>query len=151
MLGIEQNVIGEGRELRQSIRGYKEEELMDRLLQMRKRGAATAKLARSSIEGLQMLITNRKPSNRFLPLLVDLRNIYGQYNLAIAQYVILSRSSLGRANGRNDGLKLRAIAMGPALSHGQNVLKANKRMEWEMHMGDRPPKIFSSFSGNQNI
>jgi hypothetical protein len=42
---------------------------------------------------------------------------------------------------RNDGVKLRAIAMGQALSHGQAVLKANKRMEWIMSMGETPPKI----------
>jgi len=42
---------------------------------------------------------------------------------------------------RNDGVKLRAISMGQALSHGQSVLKANKRMEWTMSMGETPPKI----------
>jgi len=31
--------------------------------------------------------------------------------------------------------------MGQALSHGQAVLKANKRMEWIMSMGETPPKI----------
>lgn len=43
--------------------------------------------------------------------------------------------------GSNDGLKLRAISMGQALSHGQAVLKANKKMEWIMAMGRTPPKI----------
>jgi hypothetical protein len=43
--------------------------------------------------------------------------------------------------GSNDGVKLRAISMGQALSHSQAVLKANKRMEWSMTMGQRPPKI----------
>jgi hypothetical protein len=42
---------------------------------------------------------------------------------------------------RNDGVKLRAIAMGQALSHGQAVLRANKRMEWIMSTGETPPKI----------
>lgn len=31
--------------------------------------------------------------------------------------------------------------MGQALSHGQAVLKANKRMEWIMSMDETPPKI----------
>ena len=31
--------------------------------------------------------------------------------------------------------------MGQALSHGQSVLKANRRMEWIMAMGETPPKI----------
>ena len=42
---------------------------------------------------------------------------------------------------RNDAVKLRAISMGQALAHGQSVLKANKRMEWIMSMGETPPKI----------
>lgn len=117
-------------------------ELTIRLLQMRKRGAATSSLATSTFQSLIMLITNRKPSNLFLPLLKDLRQIYGEYNLAIAEYVpsVLHLWERG-ANGRNDGLKLRAISMGQALSHGQTVLKANKRMEWIMSMGEAPPKI----------
>jgi hypothetical protein len=40
----------------------------------------------------------------------------------------------------NDNIKLRAISMGQALSHGQAVLKANKRMEWAMG-STTPPKI----------
>jgi len=55
------------------------------LLQMRKRGAAPARLASSTSQSLMMLITNRKPSLRFLPMLKDLRQIYGEYNLAIAE------------------------------------------------------------------
>lgn len=54
---------------------------------MRKRGAAQARLATTTPESLKMLITNRKPSLRFQPLLKDLQHIYGEYNLAIAQYV----------------------------------------------------------------
>jgi hypothetical protein len=41
----------------------------------------------------------------------------------------------------NDALKLRAISMGPALSHAQTVLKANKRMGWSMAMKGSAGKI----------
>ena len=41
----------------------------------------------------------------------------------------------------NDGLNLRAVAMGDALAHGQAVIKANKRMEWGMAMGQHQPRI----------
>jgi hypothetical protein len=60
-------------------------QLIRSLLQMRKRGAAPARLATSTLESLKFLLTNRKPSQRYIPMLLDLRQIYGEYNLAIAE------------------------------------------------------------------
>jgi len=68
------------------------------LLQMRKRGAAPARLASSTSQSLIMLITNRKPSLRFLPMLKDLRQIYGEYNLAIAEYATAHLGSRRQAD-----------------------------------------------------
>jgi hypothetical protein len=60
-------------------------QLIRSLLQMRKRGAAPARLATSTLESVKFLLTNRKPSQRYIPMLLDLRQIYGEYNLAIAE------------------------------------------------------------------
>jgi hypothetical protein len=59
--------------------------LIRSLLQMRRRGAAPARLATSTLESVKFLLTNRKPSQRYIPMLLDLRHIYGEYNLAIAE------------------------------------------------------------------
>jgi hypothetical protein len=55
---------------------------------MRKRGAAPALLANSALQSLIMLFRNVRPSNRYTPMLKDLCQIYSQYNLAIAKYVM---------------------------------------------------------------
>jgi len=68
-------------------RRYSDTQLTRSLLQMRKRGAAPARLATSGLESVKFLLTNRKPSQRYKPMLLDLRQIYGEYNLAIAEYV----------------------------------------------------------------
>ena len=59
----------------------------NRLLQMRNRGAAPAQLGKSTFESLWMMITNRRPSTRFRPMLDDLQRIYIDYNEAQARYV----------------------------------------------------------------
>lgn len=56
----------------------------DRLLQMRKRGAAPAQLGKSTFESAWMLIANRRPSTRFRPMLEDLSHVYAEYNQALA-------------------------------------------------------------------
>lgn len=66
----------------------------DRLLNMRNRGAAPAQLAKSTFESAWMLFSNRKPSNRFRPLLNDLSRVYVDYNVAQASYVPSQRSRL---------------------------------------------------------
>ena len=84
-VGPSETLLGRNESLVRFLEVEMERILMLSLLQMRKRGAAPARLASSTSQSLMMLITNRKPSLRFLPMLKDLRQIYGEYNLAIAE------------------------------------------------------------------
>jgi len=74
-------------------------------------------------------------------MLQDILQVYRDYNLAIARCVTAYLYPTPDLMYSNDGLNLRAVAMGDALAHGQAVIKANKRMEWGMAMGQHQPRI----------